>query len=170
VHEYSRRTLAEEPVADLYPVDRDLSGLHVIRVAADIRSANSLSSRPMAENAEAENAHAISRVADSGEDAIRNLVALPLRILAGTLGIFEALLRTAADTIRDMDPADERIAELERRLDSLEEQTTGRRESARSTSAARKRTRTAGAAAEPERSGPDEPAVGSDTAAGPGGA
>lgn len=122
----------------------------------------------MAENAEAKNAHAISRHADSGEKAIRNLVALPLRMLAGTLGIFEAVFRTAADTLRDLDPADERIVELERRLDSLEQQTTGRRESARSTSAAGKRTPTAEAAAEPERSGSDEPALGSDTTAGPG--
>jgi hypothetical protein len=107
----------------------------------------------MAENADADNAHAISRLADSGEEAIRNLAALPLRMFAGTLGIFEAVLRTAADALRDMDPVDERIVELERRMDSLEEQTTGRRESAGSTSAARKRTRTAGPAAKPERSG-----------------
>ncbi len=103
----------------------------------------------MAENAEAAKAHATSRLADSGEEAIRNLVALPLRILAGTLGIFEAVLSRTADTLREMDPRDERIVELERRVDSLEEQTTGRRVSARSTSAARK---------------------GSDTPAGPGGA
>jgi hypothetical protein len=123
----------------------------------------------MAENADADNAHAISRLADSGEEAIRDLVALPLRMLAGTLGIFEAVLRTAADTLRDMDPVDERIVELERRMDSLEEQTTGRRESARSTGAARKRMPTAGAAAERERSGSPRPAPGSDTAAGRGG-
>jgi hypothetical protein len=120
----------------------------------------------MVENAEAANAHATSRLADS--KAIRNLVALPLRILAGTLGIFEAVLNRAADTLRDMDPRDERIVELERRVDSLEQQTTGRRVSARSTSAARKRTPTAGAAAEPERSGSHEPELGSDTPAGPG--
>jgi hypothetical protein len=124
----------------------------------------------MAKNAKADNAHAISRLADSGEETIRNLVALPLRMLAGTLGIFEEVLRTAADTLREMDPLDERVVELERRLDSLEEQTTGRRESARSTGAARKRTPTAGSAAEPERSGSPRPAPGSDTAAGPGGA
>jgi hypothetical protein len=122
----------------------------------------------MAENAKAENAHGISRLADSGEETIRNLVALPLRMVAGTLGIVEAVLRTAADTIREMDPLDERVVELERRVDSLEEQTDlGRPESARSTGAARKRTPTAGAAAEPERSGPRRPAQGSDTAAGP---
>jgi hypothetical protein len=124
----------------------------------------------MAKNDEAANAHATSRLADSGEKAIRNLVVLPLRILAGTLGIFEAVLNKAADTLREMDPRDERIVQLERRLDSLEEQTTGRRVSARSTSAVRKRTPTAGAAAEPERSGSHEPEVGSDTPAGPGGA
>jgi hypothetical protein len=120
----------------------------------------------MAKNAKADNAHAISRLADSGEETIRNLVALPLRMLAGTLGIFEEVLRTAADTLREMDPLDERVVELEMRVDSLEKQTTGRRESARSTGAARKRTPTAGAAPEPERSGSSRPAPGSETAAG----
>ena len=124
----------------------------------------------MAENAKADNAHAISRLADSGEEAIRNLLALPLRILAGTLGIFETVLLRTADTLREMDPRDERIVELERRMDSLEEQTTGHRVSARATSSARKRTPTARAAAEPQRSGSHDPAPGSDTAAGPGGA
>jgi len=120
----------------------------------------------MARNAKADNGHAISRLADSGEETIRNLVALPLRMLAGTLGIFEAVLRTAADTLREMDPLDERIVGLEMRVDSLEEQTTGRRESERSTGAAKKRTPTARAGAEPERSGSPSPAPGSDTAAG----
>jgi hypothetical protein len=122
----------------------------------------------MAKNAKADNGHAISRLADSGEETIRNLVALPLRMLAGTLGIFEAVLRTAADTLREMDPLDERVVELEMRVDSLEEQTTGRRESARSTGAAKKRAPTAGAAAEPERSGSPRRAPRSDTAAGRG--
>ena len=122
----------------------------------------------MAQEAKADNGHAIARLAGSGEDAMRNLVALPLRMLAGTLGIFEAVLRTAADALREVDPLDERVVGLEMRVDSLEEQTTGRRESARSTGAARKRTPTAGAAAEPERSGSPRPAPGSDTAAGRG--
>ena len=100
----------------------------------------------MTRNTKADNGHAISRLAGSGEETIRNLVALPLRMLAGTLGIFEAVLRTAADTLREMDPLDERVVGLEMRMDSLEEQATGRRESARSTGAARKRTPTAGAA------------------------
>jgi hypothetical protein len=106
----------------------------------------------MAEKAGANNADAISRVAGSGEHAIRTLVAFPLRMLAGTLGIFEAVVRTAADTLREMDPLDERVMDLEKRVDSLEEQTTGR-ESSRSTSATSTKAATAGAA-EPERSGP----------------
>ena len=120
----------------------------------------------MARKAKADNGHAISRLADSGEETIRHLVALPLRMLAGTLGIFEAVLRTAADTLRETGPLDERVVELEMRVDSLEEQATGRRESARSTGAARKRTPTAGTVAEPEHSGSSSPAPGSDIAAG----
>jgi hypothetical protein len=119
----------------------------------------------MARNAKADSRHAVSRLTDSGEETIRHLVALPLRMLAGTLGIFEAVLRTAADTLREVDPLDERVEGLEMRVDSLEEQTTGRRESARSTVAAKKRMSTAGAAAEPERSGSSSPAPGSETAA-----
>jgi len=71
---------------------------------------------------------------------MRNLVALPLRMLAGTLGIFEALLRTAADAISEGVPIDERVVNVERRLDSLEEQATGGGGTSSATSAARKRT------------------------------
>jgi len=59
---------------------------------------------------------------------MRELVALPLRMLAGALGLFEALARTAADVVSDGGPMDDRVANLERRVDSLEEQVTGRRE------------------------------------------
>ena len=59
---------------------------------------------------------------------MRELVALPLRLLAGALGLFEALARTAADVVGDGDLIDDRVANLERRVDSLEEQVTGRRE------------------------------------------
>jgi len=93
----------------------------------------------MAREAEASSDHAISRLADSGEDAMRNLVALPLRMLAGTLGIFEALLRTAADAVSQGDPIDERVVKLERRVESLEARTTGPRAGSGTTSAARKK-------------------------------
>lgn len=72
--------------------------------------------------------HVIARLADTSEGVVRDLVALPLRMLAGGLGIFESLLRTAADAISETDPADDRVVDLERRVDSLEEQATGRRE------------------------------------------
>ena len=86
----------------------------------------------MAQEAQARSGHAIARLADSGEDAMRNLVALPLRMLASGLGILEALLRTAADAVSEGDPIDERVVDLERRMDSLEEQVqTSRRNSAR---------------------------------------
>ena len=58
----------------------------------------------MAQEAEASSGHAIARLADSGEDAMRNLVALPLRMFAGALGIFEELFRTAADAVSEGDP------------------------------------------------------------------
>jgi hypothetical protein len=107
----------------------------------------------MGENAAPNNARTISGLQDSGEEAIRNLVALPLRMLAGTLGIVESVLHTAADTLRGIDPVDDRIVELEKRVDSLEEQRTPRRESARTTSAVKKSSPRAGApAAGPERS------------------
>ena len=70
---------------------------------------------------------------------MRNLVALPLRMLAGALGAFEAVVRTAADAVSEIDPI-ERVVDLEKRLDSLEKQVTGREKSARTTSAASKRT------------------------------
>jgi hypothetical protein len=159
VHEYGGRTFAEQAIVELDPVDRDLSRLHLISVAPNIRSGTRY--RPdMAGNAERDKARAISGLPDLREEAIRNLVALPLRMLAGTLGIFEAVLHSAADTVRGIDPRDERIVDLQRRVDSLEEQTTRRRESARSTSATRKSAPTASAAAEPERSSSPDPTLG----------
>jgi hypothetical protein len=106
----------------------------------------------VAENTEAEKARTTSERGLSGEEAIRNLVALPLRMLAGTFGLFEEVLWRASDTLREIDPLDQRIVELESRVDSLEGQTASRRESVRSTSAARK------SAGEPEGSGSLDPA------------
>jgi hypothetical protein len=91
------------------------------------------------ERVETSGSHPITRVADSGEDAMRNLVALPLRIMAGALGIGEALLRTAADAITEGDSIEQRLADLQGRMDSLEEQATSRKASS-ATSAARRGT------------------------------
>jgi cell division protein FtsB len=105
----------------------------------------------MAQEAEASSGHAIDRLADSGEYAMRGLVALPLRMLAGALGIFESLLRTVADAVGEGDAIDERVRDLERRIDSLEEQATGRQEGSAATSAVRRMTPTGADTAEEER-------------------
>jgi hypothetical protein len=127
----------------------------------------------VARKTRADTADAISRLADSSEDAVRNLVALPLRMLIGTLDFLEARLHKASDTLREFDPLDERVVELERRLDSLEHQTTSRRQSPRTTTAARQTTPTA-SSVESQRvehsPGRHEEAPGSDSAADQGGA
>ena len=94
----------------------------------------------MTHEPEASSGHAAARLADSGEDAMRYLVAVPLRMLAGAFEICEALLRTAADAVSGGDdPIDDRVVDLERRMDSLEERATGRGKGSGATSAARKR-------------------------------
>jgi hypothetical protein len=102
----------------------------------------------MAHKPEVDRSDSNSRLADSGEKAIRNLVALPLRMLIGALHIMEAPLQNAVATLREIDPRDERFVELEGRVVSLEEQAT--LQSSRATTAARQRTPTA-ASVEPER-------------------
>jgi hypothetical protein len=121
----------------------------------------------MARKTRADAADAISRVADSSEDAVRNLVALPLRMLIGTLDFLEAQLHKASDTLREIDPLDERVIQLEKRVDSLEHQTTGRRQSSRTKTAARQRTPTGSSSESPpveHSTGRHEEAPGSDRA------
>jgi hypothetical protein len=110
---------------------------------------------------------AVSRLADSGGKAVVNLAFLPLRMLIGALDFVETQVHKAADGLRNIDPLDERVVELERRLKSLEQQGTGRRQS----SGARQRTPAAASAGpEPveESAGPDQVEPGSGTAAGRG--
>jgi hypothetical protein len=109
---------------------------------------------------------AVTRLADSGGKAVINLAFLPLRMLIGALDFVEIQVHKAADGLRNIDPLDERLIDLERRMDSLEHPGTGRRQS----SAARPRT-PAGASAEPARvEHIDQGEAGSGTASGPGGA
>ena len=115
----------------------------------------------MARNAKADKGHAIARLPDSGEDTIRNLVALPLRDARRDAGHLRGKCSVRPPTHSGEDPLDERVVELEMRVDSLEEQATGRRGSARSRGAAKQKTPTAGTVAEPERSGSSSPAPGS---------
>ena len=85
----------------------------------------------VARKTRADTADSISRLADSSEEAVRNLVALPLRMLIGSLDFLEAQLHRASDTLREIDPLDERVMQLERRVDSLEKRRSGRREAQR---------------------------------------
>lgn len=104
----------------------------------------------VARKTEAGNADTVSRPTHSGASAIRPLLALPLRMFIGTLDILEEQIHKTAEALRADDPLDERLVELERRVDSLETQaTTGRRTSA----TARRRTKAA-ASVEPEHVAP----------------
>jgi hypothetical protein len=75
----------------------------------------------------------ISRIADSGEDALRRLVELPRRIAVQAMDDVEEGLHDLAIKVREIDPLYRRVAEIERRLDALEKtkKTTARRRSTR---------------------------------------
>jgi hypothetical protein len=85
----------------------------------------------------------IARLADSGEDALPQLVTLPKRILVGFVHRVEDGLHQAADNVRGIDQLDKRVAELEERVNSLEMPATARRRSTRSSSATRTKAQTA---------------------------
>jgi hypothetical protein len=72
-----------------------------------------------------------SWLADSGGKAILDLVVLPLRMFIGALDILETQVHKAADGLRDIDPLDERVVELEERMALLEQQPAGRRQGSR---------------------------------------
>ena len=94
----------------------------------------------VAQKPEPDTSDSVSRLADSSQKAVRNLVALPLRMLIGALHIMEAPLQKAVATLREIDPLDDRLVELERRVDSLEEQAI--LQSSRATATARRATPT----------------------------
>jgi hypothetical protein len=62
----------------------------------------------------------ISQIAHAGEDVISALFSLPRRIVAGTLDGAGNLLHDAAKRLGKVDPLDDRVAALERRLAKLE--------------------------------------------------
>ncbi len=71
----------------------------------------------------------ISRIADSGEDALRRLVDLPRRMVLQAVDDVDERLHDLATKVREIDPLYRRVAEIERRLDALEKttKTTARR-------------------------------------------
>jgi hypothetical protein len=83
----------------------------------------------MARKTGADSGDVISRLADSGEDAVRTLIAFPLRMLVGALDIVDAQVHRAADTLREI----ERVVDLEGRAGSPEKHTRRRRQGSRTT-------------------------------------
>src|SRR6266576_3621162 len=75
----------------------------------------------------------ISRIADSGEDALRRLVDLPRRLVVQAVDDVDERLHDLATKVREIDPLYRRVAEIERRLDALEKtkKPTARRRSTR---------------------------------------
>src|SRR5437868_10310311 len=62
----------------------------------------------------------ISRIADSGEDALRRLVDLPRRIVVQAVDDVDQRLHDLATKVREIDPLHGRMAALEKRVDALE--------------------------------------------------
>src|SRR5438874_13530568 len=73
----------------------------------------------------------ISRIADSGEDALRRLVEMPRRIVVQAVDDVDERLHDLAAKVRELDPLHGRVAAIEKRLDALEKtrKSTGRRTS-----------------------------------------
>ena len=92
----------------------------------------------------------ISRVADSGEDALRRLVELPRRIAAQAKDDVEEALHDLAVKVREIDPLYRRVTDIERRLDALEK--TKRPTTRRRSTRAKPGTARATPAAEPQQS------------------
>ena len=75
----------------------------------------------------------ISRIADSGEDALRRLVEMPRRIVVQAVDDVDERLHDLAAKVRELDPVRGRVTAIERRLDALEKtrKPTARRASTR---------------------------------------
>lgn len=76
----------------------------------------------------------ISQLADKGEDALRQLVDRPRRMVDGAIHGLEERLRDVATKLRAIDPLERRVAALEERLDALDKpaKAAARKPSARS--------------------------------------
>ena len=62
----------------------------------------------------------IARLADKGEETLRRIVDAPRKVAGDMRHGVDALCHDVASKLRSIDPLDGRVAELERRLESLE--------------------------------------------------
>jgi hypothetical protein len=69
---------------------------------------------------QAQDKDVISLLADRGEEALRRLVDTPRRMAVDVRDGVDARLHDVARKLRAIDPLDDRVTALERRLDSLE--------------------------------------------------
>jgi hypothetical protein len=67
----------------------------------------------------------ISQIADKGEDALRQLVDRPRRMVDGAIHGLEERLHDVATRLRAIDPLERRVAAIEKRLDALEKPAKG---------------------------------------------
>jgi hypothetical protein len=74
----------------------------------------------MAEKRTTHDEGVITQIVHAGEDVIRQLFSLPRRIVAGTLDGAGNRLHDAAKRLGKVDPLDDRVAALEKRLAKLE--------------------------------------------------
>jgi hypothetical protein len=63
---------------------------------------------------------AISKLADAGEETLRRLVDFPRRVVVGVLDGAGERMQHVATRLRAVDPLVGRVAELEKRVDSIE--------------------------------------------------
>ena len=107
----------------------------------------------------------ISQLADKGEDALRQLVNRPRRMMDGAIHGLEERLHDIATRLRAIDPLERRVAALEKRLDALEKpaKATARRPSTRAKPSAPPVPRTA-VATEPGQSDHDSGRAGDSVA------
>jgi hypothetical protein len=107
----------------------------------------------------------ISRIADSGEDALRRLVEMPRRMVAQAVDDVDERLHDLAAKVREIDPLHGRVAAIEQRLDALEKtkRTTARRRTTRAKPSSARQAIPAPEPGQPgyERSRPDDSRAGS---------
>jgi hypothetical protein len=159
VYEHDRLTLAREPIVDRGAIDDELPNLHDNQFGSRRHRSSQKAHAEraivsgMAQTKKMQDADAISRLADAGEDTLRRLVDLPRRAVVGVMHRVDEQLHEVATKLRSLDPLSSRVSALEKRLDSLERprKAPARRASTRARHSTASRASKAAAPAESER-------------------